>query len=63
MEKRALIAIVLSVLILVLYQEWSARLYPPPMESPNKEGGTPQSARPARERGQSNLEGHGPKSG
>ncbi len=49
MEKRALIAIVLSVLILVLYQEWSGRFYPPPMESPNKESGTFQSAPPARE--------------
>jgi len=32
MEKRALIAVVLSLLILIVYQEWIARQYgtPPP---------------------------------
>jgi len=47
MEKRALIAIVLSVLILILYQEWVGRFYGPPeqTESPEKIP-SPQKPRP-----------------
>ncbi|MGH7770944.1 MAG: hypothetical protein ACREQA_01760, partial [Candidatus Binatia bacterium] len=39
MEKRALIAIVLSLLILIIYQEWVTRQYgtPPPPEQEIKE--------------------------
>ena len=37
MEKRALIAVVLSLLILVVYQEWVGRQYPPPPPSQKDE--------------------------
>ncbi|MBI2997280.1 MAG: membrane protein insertase YidC [Deltaproteobacteria bacterium] len=36
MEKRALLAVVLSILILILYQEWVARRYPTPPSVPKE---------------------------
>lgn len=38
MEKNALIAIVLSILILILYQEWVRRAYPPAPPAPEQQG-------------------------
>jgi YidC/Oxa1 family membrane protein insertase len=49
MEKRALIAVVLSLLILILYQEWMTRYYPAPAPQPEeqREEKTPESAPPS----------------
>ncbi len=42
MEKNALIAIVLSIAILILYQEWVSRYYETPQETQPSQGVTPQ---------------------
>lgn len=49
MEKRAFIAVALSLLILVLYQEWVSRYYgtPPPAQNPTKEAEKPVTSPPA----------------
>ncbi|MGH7769013.1 MAG: membrane protein insertase YidC, partial [Candidatus Binatia bacterium] len=47
MEKRALLAVVLSLLILILYQEWMTRYYPaPPPQETEREEKKPESAAP-----------------
>jgi YidC/Oxa1 family membrane protein insertase len=48
MEKRALLAVVLSLVILILYQEWMTRYYPapPPPQETEREEKKPESAAP-----------------
>ncbi len=49
MEKRALLAIILSLMILLIYQEWMSRQYGPPPSAPEEEPASKQAPKKAPE--------------